>query len=237
VAAGLLELADLSRRRLGGIAGSVAAPAALVALVLAGPLTDRSLLSTSFLASDEYVGFHAPRSRMPLESVPAFYRNLAASEERGAVLEYTGSPTWSHLNHLSAYQEIHRRRVLFAPQDDHYLFAEGIALRNVVKPEPAAFLAAPARFLVIHRRTARELDRLQRPGALGLPPYAGELRQRARLLADRMARRLERRWGPPSYSDEDLALWDLAAVRAAGERGEPAPRQRSEVAPDRRASG
>jgi hypothetical protein len=212
-AAGLVELADRSRR-FGAAAGLAAPSVALLLLVLGGPLVDRSLQTSSFLASEEMLGFHVPRSRMPAERVPSIYERLARELPPGAVLEYTGSPTWSHLNHLIVYQEIHRRRVMFAPQDDNGLFAPGIALRNLVRPLPDAFSASAARYLVVHRHTARELARLERPGAPGLPPFGRELRRRARLLGERMARRLTRLWGPPLYLDDDVAVWDLDAVRA-----------------------
>lgn len=214
VAGGIVELADRSRRRVGSVAGSVAATVPLLALFLAGPFTDRGWLSTSFQASEEYVGFHAARSYLPPESVPEIYRRLAEAAGDEAIIEYTGSPSWNHLNHLTAYQEIHRRPVLFAPEDDEALFAPGIALRRLLPPNGASFLAAPARYVIVHRHTARELDRLLRPDALGLPPFGRDLRSRARLRAERMARRLERRWGSPTYADDDVVAWDLDAVRA-----------------------
>jgi hypothetical protein len=219
VAAGLLELGDRSRSRFGLAAGALVPAVAVVALFLAGPFTDRALYSTSFLSSAEYLGFHVPRSRLPAGTIPAIYQELGSTNERGAVLEYTGSPTWNHLNHLVAYQEIHRRRVLFSPHNDDYLFAPGIALRNMVRPEPAAFLASPARFLVVHHHTARELDRLERQEFKWLPPFGRDNRQQARQITRRMRRRLESSWGPPSYVDEDVSVWDLSEVRARASRG------------------
>jgi hypothetical protein len=214
VAAGLVELGDRSRSRFGLAAGALVPAVAVVALFLAGPFTDRALYSTSFLSSEEYLGFHVPRSRLPATAIPAIYHQLGESDERGPVLEYTGSAAWSHLNHLAVYQEIHRRQVLFSPQDDHTPFAPGMSLRNLVRPDPEAFLASPARFLVVHHHTAREVDRLKRPGSIGLWPFGRANRQRARLMGQRIARRLERSWGPPGYVDEDVSVWDLSEVRA-----------------------
>jgi hypothetical protein len=218
VAAGLVELGDRSRSRLGPTAARAAPAIAMVALFFAGPFVDPALWS-SFVVSNENLGFHAPRSRLPPDSVPEIYRRLGASGEPGAVLEYTGSPTWNHLDHLVVYQEIHRRRVLFAPQDDDTLFAPGIELRNLVRPQPAALRAAPARYLVVHRDTARELDRLQ-VSRFGRTPFGHEYRERARLMGSRMARNLERRWGKPLYSDDDVAVWDLDVVRGGRPRRE-----------------
>jgi hypothetical protein len=225
VAAGLLELGDRSRSRFGLAAGALVPAVAVVALFLAGPFTDRALYSTSFLSSAENLGFHVPRSRLPASTIPAIYHELGSTNERGAVLEYTGSPTWNHLNHLIAYQEIHRRRVLFSPHNDDYLFAPGIALRNMVRPEPAAFLASPARFLVVHHHTARELDRLERQEFKWLPPFGRDNRQQARQITRRMKRRLESSWGPPGYVDDDVSVWDLSEVRARASQGSaPDPR-------------
>jgi hypothetical protein len=207
-----LALAPLARDD-ARVAGLLAASMVGV-WVLAGPLLDPLVRSSSYLNSEDVLGFHAPRLRLVAGSrPPAPYELIRRDPRHGPVVEYTGAPTWIHFANLAIYQRHHRRRVLFAPEDEPALFSEGVFLRSFVAPRPGAFLASPALFLVVHRATARELDRIERPGGAGLVPIGNEMRRRARRLAERMENQLARDFGPPDASDDDVVVWDLDRVR------------------------
>jgi hypothetical protein len=201
-------------------AARVAVAAAVPLLVAGGPLADRRLLHSTFLTHDDFVGFATPPPAMASpDLVPAFYRRLAALPGDGAVIEAPSLPTWVWHTHLRIYQDLHRRRVLLAPAE-LALFEDELDLANYVEPRPAALLAAPARWLVLHRKSAWELDRVALADTVGLP-LSPAMRQISRHMARRMAGHLRRHWGPPDLADEVLLVWDLDRVRRfqGGARG------------------
>lgn len=216
-----------ARRRIGRLAVAATVPL----LVAGGPLVDPRLLHSSFLTHDDFVAFAAPPPRMVSpDLVPAFYRRLAAEPGDGAVIEAPSLPTWVWQTQLRIYQDVHRRRVLLAPAEQG-LFVDQLAFANFVQPEAAAFLAAPARWLVLHRKSAWELDRVDLGDTVGLPVWP-ELRAISRRGARRLGGHLERLWGPPDHADEVILVWDLDRVRAS--RSQDAARG---VAAARRTSG
>jgi hypothetical protein len=190
----------------------VAVAAALPLLVVGGPLLDRRLLHSTFLTHDDFIAFASPAPAMVSpETVPLFYRRLAAAPGDEAVIEAPSLPTWVWQTHLRIYQDIHRRRVLMAPAELSFFEAD-FDLDNYVEPEPAILLAAPARWLVLHRKSAWELDRVDLGYAVGLP-LAPEMRQFSRHMARRLGGHLHRHWGPPDYADDLLLVWDLERLR------------------------
>lgn len=196
--------------RVGG--GRVAVAVAVPLLVLGGPFLDPQLLDSSFLTHDDFVDFVRPSSRPAKpELVPGFYRQLAASPGDEPIIEATSLPTWVWQSHISAAQRIHRRRVLLSPAEPG-LFVPGLAFGNFVEPKPEELLAAPAGWLVLHRKSAWELDRTAKGDTIGFP-LLPEMRQLSRRMARRLGGDLERRWGPPDYADEVLLVWDLERLR------------------------
>jgi hypothetical protein len=125
--------------------------------------------------------------------------------------------------HLRIYQDVHRRRVLLAPTEPA-VFRDEMAFANYIEPKAETLLAAPARWLVLHRKSAWELDRVDVGGTVGLP-LRPEIRLHSRRTSRRLGRALRTRWGPPDYADELLLAWDLERVRrsAAGGTGGPQP--------------
>jgi hypothetical protein len=134
-------------------------------------------------------------------------------------------PTWVWQTHLRIYQDLHRRRVLLAPAE-LALFREELDLANYVEPRPSALLAAPARWLVLHRKSAWELDRVALVDTVGLP-LSPAMRRMSRHMARRLGGHLRRHWGPPDHADDVLLVWDLDRVRrrsAASAGGAEEPR-------------
>jgi hypothetical protein len=178
--------------------------AALAGLVLAGPFADRDSWSTSFLHDVPYVDFTSPRPEPEAALIEPFAR-LAEEPARGPVLAAIWPPNRYGARVFARAQEVHRRRVL--------VVSPGLAghaqlrFRNFVSPDPAAMLASPARFFVLH-------------GAVGPHTPGGA-------LAD-WPRRLRRRFGPPRWREHDLQIWDLDAVRArrASSAADPGDRAR-----------
>lgn len=180
-------------------------------LVLGGPWTDPRVHYSSFLHDDSFVRFSRPPPRMvESASVPEFYLRLAAATDDQPVLEYTALPTWLSQVVLATYQDVHRQRVLLAPQEK--ILFEDFAPRNYVEPGPAHFLASPARWLIVHRRHAWEMDRVLTAGVIRVPPPLRPISQRT---ARRLGGYLGRQWGPADYQDPLLQAWDLERVRAA----------------------
>ena len=194
-----------------------AAVAAIVPLlVLAGPFDDRRLLYSDFLTDNDLVAFAVPLPRMASpELVPRFYRRLAAEGPGGAVIEAPGLPTWMLLSHLRIYQDVHRRRVLLAPAERTFASLD-LDLANYVEPSAGDFLAAPARWLVLHRKSPWELDRVAHADGVGLPTDR-PMREMAWRQSRRLRRQLRWEWGPPDHTDDVLVVYDLDRVRR--ERG------------------
>jgi len=216
VAEALAVLASARPRGVPRWAPAVAAAALVAGWALAGPLAAPRFRYGSFLHAEDFVGFHRPPAFAP-EGIPAPYRRIA--EEGGTVLELTGLPTWVHEIYLAVYQDRHRQRVLLAPAE-HELFVPRVALANYVEPVPHALLAAPARWLVVHRHPIRELDRLRYAEyPWDTPPVQLVIRQMGRRHGRRAARYFERTWGPPDAGDELIWAWDLDRVRERLRRG------------------
>jgi hypothetical protein len=203
-------------------AAAAAAPAAVLALlILAGPYSDPRVLYSSFLHDTDFVQLAAPLPAMQgRRTVSAFYHELAAAPDEQPVIELTALPTWMWESQVRAYQDVHRQRVYLSPQEPA-LFAGGLDLANHVEPRPEAFLATPARWLVVHRRSVWELDRIGTESWTGLrvPP---PLRPLSRRVARRLGGWLERRWGPPDHADARILVWDLERVRDEREPPRPA---------------
>jgi hypothetical protein len=201
-------------------AGRAAVAAVVPLLVLGGPFTDRRLLTSTFLTHDDFVHFARPKPKMVSpELVPAFYRRLAAAPGDEAVIEAPSLPTWVWHTHLRIYQDLHRRRVLLAPAELAF-FRPELDFANYVEPRAEALLAAPARWLVLHRKSAWELDRVDLGDTVGMalsPP----MREISRRMARRLGGHLRRHWGPADHADDVLLVWDLERVRRSqgGARG------------------
>ena len=143
--------------------------------------------------------------------MPEFYRRLGTTAGSEAVIEVPCLPTWVWQTHLRIYQDVHRRPVLLAPADPIF-FHDEFDLANYVEPEPEALAAAPARWLVLHRKSDFELDHVTRRRGVGLP-LAPEMRSGSRRTARLLGGRLEQAWGPPDDADDLLLVWDLDRVR------------------------
>lgn len=185
------------------------APLALALLVLGGPWTDSRVLYSSFLHDDSFIRFSRPAPELDVD-VPAedFYRRLGQAPGDGQVLEFTATPTWTQQTQLAAYQVLHRRRVLLAPHEVN-LFGD-FKPRNYVEPGGQRFLASPARWLVIHRRTCWERDRMEPR----LTCHPEPMRRVSRRVARRLGNHLARQWGAADYQDTEIRAWDLDRVRS-----------------------
>lgn len=182
----------------------------LLILFWTGPFPAPGFRSSSFMHHNDFVGFYAPRSTLPAEVVPAIYRRLPP----GPVLEAPWPTVWDFCRSFYIDQEIHRQRVLVSaprdlPRDPR------IAFRNEVPPEPAAFLASPARTLIVHLRLPWEEDRVVDPPGRPARPMRPPLRRALRQDGEALAARLSQEWGPPDYGDATVQVWDLDRVRKA----------------------
>lgn len=203
-------LAEVRRRRLRLALGGLA----LAGLFLAGPLTSWDFVHGSFHHDNDFFGYVRPRPRVAEERVPGIYRELAARDEPGAVLEYPWTYFWNRGQVFPLYQRIHRRDVLVAPVEEGLIHPR-LDLRNAVPPSREAFAASRARYLVLHVDLGREQGWvLTGPGRIRTLDRLPAERERLVTIARRMAGWLEKGWGPPVYRDRWVRVWDLDAVRS-----------------------
>ena len=182
----------------------------IAALVLAGPLADRTGWSSSFPHHDDRLAFYVPRPRVPL---PELYRGLGP----GAVLEAPWIPVWRVSRAVALYQESHGREVM-AASPDPILVDPRLAFRNLVPLTPDELLASRARWLVVHRDLGAEEEAIPDPL---WPPRMGVGRRFREVFQNegrRLPRLLRRAWGKPDFADDRLVIWDLDRVRAAYNR-------------------
>jgi hypothetical protein len=173
-----------------------------------GPFLQPGFRTSSFMHHNDFAGFFAPRSTLPAEVVPEIYRRLPS----GPVLEAPWPTVWDFCRSFYIYQGIHHERVLVSaprdlPRDPR------IAFRNEVPPDPAAFLASPARTLIVHLRLPWEEDRVIDPPGRPARPMRPALRHALRQDGEELAARLTREWGPPDSGDATVWVWDLERVR------------------------
>jgi hypothetical protein len=186
-------------------------------LLWAGPLRQAAFRESSFLHHNDFVSFYAPLATMDATAVPGFYRRLD-DLPGGPVIEYPWPTEWRFSRSFYLYQELHRRRVLVSapfdmPRDPR------LAFRNEVAPEPAALLASPARYLIVHLRLPAEEDRVRlSPERFQEPPMHAEDRRRYRRAGVQLTQRLVRDWGPPDVAEGEIRVWDLERVRQGGPR-------------------
>ena len=181
----------------------------LLILVWSGPFSASGFRGSSFMHHNDFVGFFAPRATLPAEVVPEIYHRLPP----GPVLEAPWPTVWDFCRSFYAEQAIHGQRVLVSaprdlPRDPRIVF------RNEVPPEPAAFLASPARTVIVHLRLPWEEDRVIDPPGRSARPMRQPLRRALRQDGEELAARLAEAWGPPDYGDATVQVWDLQRVRA-----------------------
>jgi hypothetical protein len=153
-----------------------------------------------------------PRAAVGPRQVPGFYRELASSQEPGAVLEFPWVAVWRVNRAFYLYQEVHGREVVVAPARA-LLADDRLGFRNMVPGTPEGFLASRARWLVVHRNLGQEEARV-RP-SLELDPRHRTL---FRTFGHGMVLRLYGEWGRPDRIDRRIAVWDLERVRRGGRK-------------------
>ncbi len=210
-------LGRLWNRKAAGCAGWAAQRYAVRIFVLllfwTGPFLSPGFRDSSFMHHNDFVGFWAPRASLPDALVPEAYRHLP----RGPVVEYPWPAIWEFGRTFYIYQRVHDRRVIGASTEIPW--HPQIRFRNALPPDPQAFLASPARTLVVHVRLPWEEDRVQTPGRRPWRIPAGRRRANYRRAGERLARRLTAEWGPPDAGDDTVRVWDLERVRK-GQQGQ-----------------
>ena len=86
------------------------------------------------------------------------------------------------------------------------------------EPTARGFLDSPARYLVIHKDLRVEAGKIS-SGDIHLHYWLGAedtLWEPLRRAATVLSAELERAWGPPSYEDAALRVWDLDQIRGRG---------------------
>jgi hypothetical protein len=209
VAMGLASRPAAWRGRSLGILHAVGVGGLMVWLVASGPLADDAFRFSSFTHAQPFVNFMQERERA--RSVPRFYRELPAGGEE-PILE----APWTNIGTQSfhAYQRVHRHPLRMATlnrlHDD-----ERVRFRNILPPWPDVILESDVRFVVVHVDVREEELRVDTPELRHgerlekLP----ELWQTLRGAGVRMAARIQKSWGPPIYSDDDIRVWDVDQIR------------------------
>jgi len=199
-----------------------AGPVAFAAAFVFGTLGQGILVRGGWrLPSFGNASFFVPRDETPLaraEDLPAFYRELGASRPPGVLLEVP----WHHLlftRMLADHQRVHGQEIVVSYLSSYPVYDERLRLRTVVAPDSAAFLRSRARHLVIHLDPEAEERRLDEHGELSFRTGKPEKIERALAQHANWARsvcqRLSAQWGPPSYLDDSLCVFDLADARSS----------------------
>lgn len=199
--------------RLGRTIEAVVAVAALALLVLSGPFVSGERVRGSFEHSLTSVDFLGRGNRMAPADVPRFYREIASKGE-APVIEYPWQNMAFHA--FDAYQRIHGRPVRVSSVIDRRDETR-LALRNRVEPSPDSILGSPARYIVVHLDLHSETRRIESSDP-HLSKWLGARKQLwapLRRAGNAMALELRLAWGPPSYDDGVIEVWDLDAVRGA----------------------
>jgi len=204
-ALGLEGILEAVGARLGQRAAGVAGGLAVCALVLAGPLTNRQLWTTSFTNHNDYVDFTVPVTELEKKQLPAFYRGEL---EPGAVVESPWPSSWWMGRTAHLYQLQHGRRVLVTPVEA-VLHDRRLAFRNYATNLDQA-VSSGARYLIVHSNLPAEELRLPE-----LPTPRGEMREglieRMLSLSRDLGRDAAARFGPPAFKDQRIRVWDLHA--------------------------
>jgi hypothetical protein len=189
----------------------LAVAALLAALFATGPFAGDAWRWSSFTHGQPFLGFLGPGDRVPIASVPRFYRELPPGGE--AIVEAPWANVGTHA--YVAYQAVHRRPVRVASVNQLHADPR-LALRNVLAFEPEALRRSGARFVVVHLDVRQAEEQVETPELQhrawleGMPELWTVLRR----AGAQLAARLEEAWGPPAYSDASLRVWDLGASPA-----------------------
>ena len=190
--------------------------AALAAGIAAtGPLLPNELGTTSFGNAPTYTYFVRDGNTVARARLPRFYAELAeaaAAERVEPIIEYPWFNLATHA--FDAYQKHHRQPIVVAALAPD-LHDSRLAFRNMLPARVPDYLAADARWLVVHldlQNEERQIDtsdrnhwmRLETRPAIWEPLLAA---------GPSAARNLEARWGPPDFREDGLRVWDLERIR------------------------
>ena len=183
-------------------------------LFLTGPLTKPQFFAGSFAHHTYELNFQVPSPSVSDDMVPRFYRKLEKMPA-GALIEYPWDWIWPRSMAFDVYQNRHRREVIVSGAWS--LFADDrIKLRNNVPVSPKLFLSSRAKYIVVHldlfqeeKQVISSLHRAYRASRLSQKNFWDRMKKMGTGLADK----LERLWGPPSYRDRFIRVWDLDKVR------------------------
>ena len=184
----------------------------VLVLLLSTPLLGERYRYTSFMDAEDFIVFNRPRPRLTSDRSLDVYRRLRDGGV-GAVIEFPGQLHDPRVCELCLFQDIHRRpERVSTPLPD--LNDERFAFRNFVRPTLADFLSSNARFLVVHRDLAADVQRstgidAEQALAVKQPDLVAHFRDAAQALKSQ----LKRAWGPPQWSSDGIVCYDLDAVR------------------------
>jgi hypothetical protein len=208
-------LRPLRHSRLARIAAGTGAMVFLALLVATGPFSRPRFRYSSFVHHDDFLAYHRPLPRLPVERIPAFYRDLgpASGGREEAILELPTYPEGDN-RAVHRYQDRHRRQVLVSTPTPE-LNDRRLALRTRVVPQPGPILASSARYLVVHRDLEAEELAVELPPGVprGWNRRQQNLSNHFRRVAAATAERLAAAWGPPDWQDARVVVWDLDRVR------------------------
>jgi hypothetical protein len=214
VAVGLAEPWAAGPRWLRAAGSLVVAAAFALGVIGQGVLAQGGSWRPSFGNFSFFELRDAPR---PAGEEPPFYRELGRERPSGVLLE----APWHHLlftRMLAAHQRVHGQEILVSYLRGFPVNDARLRLRTAVRPEPAAFLRSRARYLVLHLDPGREERSFDPQGRLPFASGSAESIERSlaqhAAWAEAVCRHLTAQWGPPTYRDESLCVFDLDDARA-----------------------
>ena len=210
VACGLAHVTALTGGRLAGFAF-------LLLVAAAGPFARTAHWRSTLAHHVSLLRFDCAVPDIPREVVPRFYAELGREPGSATLIEFPWDPTSASRAAL-AWQLHHRQAIIGAPPRWTFLDEPEFRLNWLVAPKLESFLASSARYLVVHRHPQAEEQLVVHstcPGMLQGPAFLQAARDAA---APEMEQDLRARWGPPTFDEGPIAVWDLALLRSTGPR-------------------
>lgn len=185
----------------------------MTAMVVTGPLAREEIRYTSLMHHPEMLRFTRPLPSVDSMPLPPSYRVLAS--QQGAVIEFPWWYVWKTAGNSLHSQRVHHLP-LFASVPEGPLSNPRVVGPTLIFPDPNAWLASSARWLVLHADSVGDELRLAlwKDPSRSISRFDRATQDSFIRRAEEMALRLEREWGPADISDDRIRVWDLVRVRS-----------------------
>jgi hypothetical protein len=206
VACGLAHAAELTGSRLAGVA-------VLLLVAATGPFAQPAHWRSTLSHHVSLLRFDCSVPEIPPAAVPRFYAELGREPGSAPLIEFPWDLTSASRAAL-AFQLHHRQAIIGAPPKWTYLDEPVFRLHWLIAPKLESFLASSARYLVVHRHPQADEQLVVSGTCPGMLQGPAALQVARDAAAPEMERELRARWGPPTFDEGSIVVWDLARLRS-----------------------